>query len=211
MILVDKDIKAGIADGSIVFDPYDPSRVGTNSYDVTLAKTLLVYGRMRADMHRLALYKVSEYEPLTELDCKVEPPTVEIEIPRDGYVLEPGQLYLASTMEYTEAHNTVPFLEGKSSLGRLGLNIHVTAGKGDVNYRNYWTMELTVVHRLRVYAGMPIGQVFFHQITQLPEVDYSSKSSQKYSAPGEKSGNPKPGASKMYKNFSDGVALPRGK
>jgi dCTP deaminase len=91
-------------------------------------------------------------------------------------------------------------MEGKSSLGRLGLSIHVTAGKGDVFFKGFWTAELTTVHPLRVYAGMPIGQLIYHAISSAPDVDYAAKPSQKYA----QSDDPKPIASRMYKNFPDG-------
>ena len=66
-----------------------------------------------------------------------------------------------STLEYTETRRFVPFLEGKSSVGRLGIDIHATAGKGDVGFCNHWTLEISVSQPVRVYAGMPIGQLIY--------------------------------------------------
>ena len=82
------------------------------------------------------------------------------EITKEGFVLQPGVLYLGVTEEYTETHNAVPFLEGKSSIGRLGIDIHATAGKGDVGFCNTWTLEISCVHPVRVYPGMPIDNSF---------------------------------------------------
>lgn len=90
--------------------------------------------------------------------------------------------------DYTVVHN--------SSLGRLGMSIHVTAGKGDVGFCNHWTMEITVVYPLIVYAGMPVGQLIWHEVTQPPEVAYGDKASAKYQG---RDSRPRP--SEMYKNF----------
>lgn len=186
MILTYKDIEDHMATGSIVVTPFNPEALGTNSYDVHLARTLLTY--------------TEGADPIL-LDCKKQPKTYEYTITDAGFVLRPGKLYLACTQEYTETHQHIPFLEGKSSLGRLGLNIHVTAGKGDVGFCGHWTMEMTVVHPLRIYAGMPIGQLIYHSISSLPEIDYAAKASQKYAAQHTHSDDPKPVASRMYRNF----------
>jgi dCTP deaminase len=119
-------------------------------------------------------------------------------------VLVPGELYLGVTVEYTETHRHVPFLEGKSSGGRLGLSIHATAGKGDVGFCGHWTLEITVARPLRVYARMPIGQLIYHTVSSQPIVSYDRKHTQKYSARserGERSEDPAPVASRMHLNF----------
>ncbi len=88
----------------------------------------------------------------------------EFEIPEEGFVLEPNTLYLGVTAEYTESHAHVPFLEGKSSTGRLGIDIHATAGKGDVGFCNAWTLEISCIQPVRIYAGMPIGQLIYFAV-----------------------------------------------
>ena len=100
MILTDVQILESIENGEIVIEPYDRKSLGTNSYDVHLGKYMAVY---------------------TEdvLDAKKHNPIKEIIIPEEGYVIQPGTLYLGVTEEYTETHASVPFLEGKSSVGRL--------------------------------------------------------------------------------------------
>jgi len=110
MILTDEQILESIENKEIVIDPYDRACLGTNSYDVHLGSTLAVY-----------IDKV--------LDAKKHNKIREIEIGEEGFVIQPGVLYLGVTSEYTETHNSVPFLEGKSSIGRLGIDIHATAGK----------------------------------------------------------------------------------
>lgn len=176
MILSDKKILQEIADGTIVIDPFDPTCLGTNSYDVHLGKWLAVYDDEVLDARR--------HNTITYL-----------EIGEDGFVLQPGTLYLGVTEEYTETHASVPFLEGKSSIGRLGIDIHATAGKGDVGFCNTWTLEISCVHPVRVYKGMPIGQLIYFAVEGDVENYYNKKSSAKYI---ERTN--KPVESMMFKN-----------
>lgn len=161
MILSDKKILEAIEAKQIVIEPFDRSCLGTNSYDVHLGKNL-------------ALYKNQI------LDAKKHNEVDHFEIPAEGYVLEPGTLYLGVTEEYTETHNSVPFLEGKSSVGRLGIDIHATAGKGDVGFCNTWTLEISVTQKVRVYAGMPIGQLIYFMVEGDIENYYNKKKNAKY-------------------------------
>ena len=81
-----------------------------------------------------------------------------LKIPKEGLLLQPGTLYLGRTLEYTETHGMVPMLEGRSSVGRLGLFVHVTAGFGDIGFCGYWTLEMFAVQPVRIYAGVAICQ-----------------------------------------------------
>jgi len=161
MILTDKRILEEIENGNIVIEPYDRKCLGTNSYDVHLGKHLATY---KSDV----------------LDAKKHNEVTHFEIGEEGFVLQPGTLYLGVTVEYTETHNTVPFLEGKSSIGRLGIDIHATAGKGDVGFCNTWTLEISCVHPVRVYAGMPIGQLIYFCVDGEIENYYNKKQNAKY-------------------------------
>ena len=161
MILSDVKILEGIENGEIIIEPFDREKLGTNSYDVHLSKHLAVYKE-------------------NELDAKIHNQVDHFEIPSDGFVLLPGELYLGVTEEYTETHNAVPFLEGKSSIGRLGIDIHATAGKGDVGFCNTWTLEISCVKPVRVYGGMPIGQLIYFQVQGEIERMYNTKSNAKY-------------------------------
>jgi len=176
MILSDKKILEGIAKKEIIIEPYDRQFLGTNSYDVHLGKYLAVYKD-----HVLDAKKHNEID--------------EIEIPEEGFVLQPGTLYLGVTEEYTETHNSVPFLEGKSSIGRLGIDIHATAGKGDVGFCNTWTLEISCVQPVRVYAGMPIGQLIYFAVEGDIENYYNKKAGAKYNQR-----TIKPVESMMWKN-----------
>jgi dCTP deaminase len=115
-----------------------------------------------------------------ELDAKTHNKINHFEIPEEGFVLQPGVLYLGVTEEYTETHHAVPFLEGKSSIGRLGIDIHATAGKGDVGFCNSWTLEISCVQPVRVYAGMPIGQLIYFAVEGDISNYYNKKQNAKY-------------------------------
>ena len=183
MILSDVEILEEMKLGTIKIEPFHPHCMGTNSYDVHLGKTLAIY--------------VDE-----ELDAKKHNKIEKFVIPPEGYVLQPSVFYLGVTLEYTETHAHVPFLEGKSSTGRLGIDIHATAGKGDVGFCNYWTLEISVKKPVRVYAGMPIGQLIYFVVHGEVKVLYHTKANAKYNARA-----PEPVESMMWKN----VNSPNGK
>lgn len=176
MILSDKGILNEMEKGNIVIEPFDHESLGTNSYDVHLGSYLAIYNE-------------------AVLDAKQHNTIREFRIPESGFRLEPGDLYLGVTQEYTETHNRVPFLEGKSSAGRLGIFIHATAGKGDVGYCNTWTLEITVAKPVIVYAGMPIGQLIYFEVDGEVGTYYHNKKSAKYNERANR-----PIESRMYKN-----------
>jgi len=176
MILADSEILAQIDSGDIVIEPYDRECLGTNSYDVHLSKHLATY------KNRV-------------LDAREHNEIEHFEIPAEGFVLEPQINYLGSTVEYTESHKAVPFLEGKSSVGRLGMDIHATAGKGDVGFCNHWTLEISVKQPVRVYERMPVGQLIYFLVEGEVLVPYSDKKSAKYNKR-----TPLPVESMMYRN-----------
>jgi len=140
---------------NIRIDPFDPSRLNPNSYNLTLHDELMVYEEVVLDMARANRVR-------------------RISIPEEGLVLGPSQLYLGRTVERTETHNLVPMIEGRSSVGRLGLFVHVTAGFGDVGFSGFWTLEMFAVQPVRIYAHVPICQIFYHQI-EGPVTEYTSK------------------------------------
>ena len=176
MILSDKIILEEIEKGNIIIEPFQKDCLGTNSYDVHLGKYLATY-RNRV------------------LDSKAHNEIDHFEIPKDGFVLQPNTLYLGVTLEYTETHRHVPFLEGKSSTGRLGIDIHATAGKGDVGFCNTWTLEISCAQPVRIYAGMPIGQLIYFVVEGDVETMYNTKANAKYNTK-----TTKPVESMMWKN-----------
>ena len=177
MILSDNEILNEIKKGTLKVEPFRRECLGSNSYDVHLGKTLAIY----------------EDEIL---DSRKHNKARFFEIPEEGFVLQPDTLYLGVTEEYTETHAHVPFLEGKSSVGRLGIDIHATAGKGDVGFCNYWTLEISVKQPVRVYAGMPIGQLIYFELRGECLQPYNIKKSAKYN---DKAALPR--ESMMFKNF----------
>ncbi len=185
MILSDTKIRAALREGKIVIRPFRPECLGTNSYDVHLGPYLAVYDA-------------------PALDARAPNSVRESRIPKEGFVLLPGQLYLGVTEEYTETHGYVPFLEGKSSVGRLGIDIHSTAGKGDEGFCNYWTLEMSVKLPVRIYAGMPVGQLIYFEISGPVARSYSAKRSAKYR---RVSAHPTP--SRMHLNFGSATRRAR--
>jgi dCTP deaminase len=184
--LTDRDILTYVKSGHIKINPFDLKALGTNSYDVHLADTLLTY-----------VIEPDEAGVRT-LDCRKSNTTIEHNIGPEGFVLRPGVLYLASTVEYTESREHVPHINGKSSLGRLGLMVHITAGTGDVGFCGHWTLELAVIEPLRVYAGMPVAQLMWDTIHSPPIIPYGKKKTAKYTD----ATKPVPQSSRMHRNFS---------
>ncbi|MBK7678221.1 MAG: dCTP deaminase [Chitinophagaceae bacterium] len=190
MILSDTRILEEIEKGTIKVVPYDRECLGSNSYDVHLGKTLATYKEHMIDAKK---HNQIDY----------------FEIPDEGIVLYPHIFYLGVTEEYTETHAHVPFLEGKSSTGRLGIDIHATAGKGDVGFCGNWTLEISVKQPVKVYKGMPIPpprpgrrlpwiSAIYHwdfPVEGEIEISYDKKKGSKYSNQPDK-----PVESMMWKN-----------
>lgn len=156
MILSGKEIKRHIGK-DILIEPYDENKINPNSYNLTLHNELLVYDN-------------------NELDMKKLNPVSKIIIPQEGLLLEPHKLYLGRTVEHTNTNRFVPMLEGRSSTGRLGLFIHVTAGFGDIGFSGFWTLEIFCVQPIRIYPNVEICQIYYHDIVG----DYDLYSSGKY-------------------------------
>ena len=144
MILSGKEIESRIND-EIIIDPFDKNRINPNSYNLSLHNELIMYKNSLLDMKK---------------DNEVE----KLKIPSNGLVLEANRLYLGRTVEYTETKNLVPMLEGRSSIGRLGLFVHVTAGFGDVGFKGFWTLEIFCIQPIKIYPNVEICQVYYHTI-----------------------------------------------
>lgn len=157
MILSGLTIKEMQKTGLITIDPFNEKQLNPNSYNLKLHSDMLVYDFD----YTCILEGISKPDPL---DPKTENKTKKLIIPKEGLVLQPGTLYLAKTIEHTETPNLVPVLEGRSSIGRLGLFVHVTAGFGDVGYKGQWTLELTCIHPVKVYTGLELCQISYHTI-----------------------------------------------
>jgi dCTP deaminase len=156
MVLSGHEIRRQLG-GNIIIDPFQESRLNPNSYNLTLHDELMVYEEVVLDMRKANRVR-------------------RMSIPREGLSLQPNRLYLGRTVERTETHNLVPMIEGRSSIGRLGLFVHVTAGFGDVGFCGYWTLEMFAVQPVRIYAGVAICQIFYHDI----HGDFTEYKSDKY-------------------------------
>jgi dCTP deaminase len=173
MLLSGEEIKKNLGT-NILIQPYRDSQLNPNSYNLRLSDELMVYDT-------------------DTLDMKKDNPVRRLTIPPEGLVLQPGTLYLGRTEEYTKTDKFVPMLEGRSSVGRLGLFVHVTAGFGDVGFSGYWTLEMHCIHPIRIYAGVEICQIYYHTI----QGEYAAYDSGKYQ------NNTGVQPSMLWKDFTD--------
>lgn len=174
MILTGNEIRQRMAAGDIIIHPYNDQQLGPNSYNLCLSNKILIYTE-------------------AVLDPRRNNRTREITIPPEGYVLKPGRVYIASTEEWTETRNLVPMLIGRSSVGRLGLAVHVTAGFGDIGFRGRWTLELAATEPVRIYPGMEICQIYYHTVQGQILAEYR----------GKYVGQEAPTASRLYQEMGD--------
>ena len=174
MILSGKEIHQQVENGTISIDPFNSGQLNPNSYNLRLHSDLLVYN---SDV----------------LDMKEKNSTSPLTIPDEGLLLEPQKLYLGRTIERTATDKYVPMLEGRSSVGRLGLFIHITAGFGDIGFDGFWTLEIFCVQPIKIYANLEICQIFYHII----DGDYDLYRSKKYQS------NRGVQPSMLYKDFEE--------
>ena len=156
MILSGLEIEKNLGK-NIIIEPFNRSQLNSNSYNVRLHNKLLIYKEKTLDM-------------------KKPNGTKEIIISEKGYKLEPNELYLGRTLEYTTTKNFVPMIEGRSSIGRLGIFIHITAGFGDVGFSGYWTLEIFCIKPIIIYPNVEIAQLYYHTI----DGEYEEYNSSKY-------------------------------
>ncbi len=142
MILTGNEIKKKVEEKEIIIEPFDEKALNPNSINFRLGDKLKVYKNY-------------------VLDPKQKQETEIIEIGDEGYVLEADKIYLGCTMEKMGSEKYVPIMSGRSSTGRLGLFVHITADLIDIGSINHWTLQMHAVQPVRVYKGMPIGQVTF--------------------------------------------------
>jgi len=189
MVLTGLEILAQVNAGSIYIDDFDMKRLNPNSYNLRLHNELKVYDMLQIGTE---CYRDPKYHGIATLDMKKKNPMRAIIIPDEGLTLVPGELYLGRTMERTKTVGYCPQIEGRSSIGRLGIDIHKTAGWGDDGFDNFWTLEITVVHPVRVYPFVEICQIIYMKTYG----DASMKYKGKYQATGQID------TSKLYEEFS---------
>lgn len=159
-ILTGQAIEREVVLGSIEIEPFDTRCINPVSVDLHLGENVAVYGGLvYAQAGRVMPLDYSESEIL---DARKDNSVTRFKIPEEGEVLTPGVLYLMHTLERVHTKHFVPVLDGKSSIGRLGIKVHETAGYGDPGFDGQYTLEVTCVHPVRVYAGMRFCQMRFH-------------------------------------------------
>ena len=185
MVLSDRTISRLLAEGAIEIDPYDPTLLQPSSVDVRVDRYFRVF-------HNARYPYIDVREPQEDL-------TELVEIDDEPFILHPGEFVLGSTLERIRLpDDLVARLEGKSSLGRLGLLIHSTAGFIDPGWDGHVTLELSNVANLpiTIYYGMKIGQLSFVQLTEPAEHPYGTgELGSKYQ------GQMGPTPSRYWKNF----------
>jgi dCTP deaminase len=186
MLMSDRDIRASIEAGQIGLDPLEMGLLQPSSIDVRLDRFFRLF-----DNHKYAFIDPAEQQD--ELTRLIEVDSSE------PFILHPGEFVLGSTYEFVTLPDDVAArLEGKSSLGRLGLLTHSTAGFVDPGFKGHVTLELSNVATLpiKLWPGMKIGQLCFFKLTSPSEHPYGSE---KYAS--RYQGQRGPTASRSYKNF----------
>ena len=175
-ILTGAEIRKRIQEGRIEISPFDEENLGANSYDIALGETVL-----RVISREVRIGKKTE--------------TVEIGHYTDGcFLLRPGEFYLGVTKEFVAAYDSIPMLEGRSSYARLGLEVHRSAGFGDIGFANHWTLELAVKKQMLIKPGEKIAQIYFQQAVGSIDLQYTDRKSSHYIEI-----NKLPGISSIYK------------
>jgi len=202
-VLLGSTIIEEVKAGKIIIDPFIEENVGPNSVDVTLSNKLLTYVPCKVIKDENGNNIVERIlSPWGEnfIDMAEDNEVYGLEIPEDGLVLQPGILYLGSTNEKAGSDYFVPMYEGRSSMARLGIQSHLSAGFGDIFFKSNWTLEITVVHPTKIYPNSRFGQVYFHEVNDLAR-EMLVKDSRFYN--GKYTNQPGPQKSKSYLDFKD--------
>jgi len=174
MVLTGLEIIKQVEFGNIGISDFDKKRVNPNSYNLRLHNELKIYTNSLLDMK-----KKNDVESII--------------IHEEGIILFPNILYLGRTMERTRTNGFVPQIEGRSSIARLGIDVHKTAGWGDDGFDNYWTLEIVVTHPVRIYPFVDFCQIIYMKTF--------GDASMKYNGKYQNTGNID--VSKIYEEFKD--------
>lgn len=160
-MLTGSEIARQVEEGNICIRPFDPGKLNPNSYNLVLDDTLKVYAAYAKTLE--SYERVSEPDVCYyALDVRRLEKTIDVVIDEDkGLTLYPGILYLGCTKEFTSTDKFIPVIEGRSSVARLGMQVHMTAGFGDIGFAGQWTLEITVVHPLTIYRNMAVCQIAY--------------------------------------------------
>jgi len=201
-ILVGTEIIDEYNNGKIIINPFNEKHIGPNSIDVTLSNILVTYTSVKIGYQKnLGYVVIPDVDPSsTILDMASENKFYTIEIPEEGLVIQPNILYLGATNEACGSDFYVPMYEGRSSMARLGIQSHLSAGFGDIFFKSNWTLEITVVHPTKIYPNRRIGQVYFHNVNEDIRkglIDAGKEYQGKYTS------QPKPQISKSFMDFDN--------
>ena len=188
MVLTKDDIIKAIENGDIVIDPLRLDKVQVNSVDLHLSPYIITLEGKHEDYMD---------NPYGIIDVRFPPDLTYKEIGADGLILWPNRVYLGSTIERTKTPKHVPIMHGKSSIARLGISVH-DAGFGDIGFKGHWTLELSVKQPVRIYAGIPICQLSFHEPKSLPTTNYMELKTSSYTTAWN---DPKPQPSKLWQKL----------
>lgn len=195
MVLTGLEIINQVNLGNIFISDFDKKRVNPNSYNLRLHNELKVYNKVTAPEH-LGTAQVPQGHDYI-LDMKKQNETTTIVIPEEGLILYPNILYLGRTLEMTRTNGFVPQIEGRSSIARLGIDIHKTAGWGDDGFENYWTLEIVVTHPVKIYPFVEFCQIIYMKTF--------GDNSMKYKGKYQKTNNID--VSKIYEEFCNPIEL----
>ena len=173
MILTASAIQKAVQSGTIEIDPFDPSQLNPNSYNMRLGGQLAAYlpngpvpdeylaDGPTWDVVFRSRFREGKSLPPATLAWGDKNPVLRLDIPKEGVVIHPHKLYLGYTQERTASNHYVPILDGRSSGARLGIAVHITGGFGDLGFNGNWTLEIRVVEPVRIYADSCICQIRF--------------------------------------------------
>lgn len=142
MLLSGEEIRRRQNDHELRIEPFNDDQINPNSYNLSLHNELLIYEEVVLDAGAPNRYR-------------------RIEIPPEGFILQPGMLYLGRTVEFTRTHGFVPMIQGRSSLGRLGIVINAGGAIGDAGYEGTWTLEMYCIQPVRIYPNMKVCQIYY--------------------------------------------------
>ena len=196
MPLTASEIVRQMSAGRIVIDPFCDAQLNPNSYNVRIGDELGVY--IPADTPGVEpmvkeCFALDLPLPATRLDCRKDNPLIYLTMLEKGALLHPGKLYLGATVERTETPYHVPVIDGRSSLARLGVKVHVTGGFGDIGFKGNWTLEIEVTEPVRIYPFMQFAQIGFHEPVGSIDKTYD----------GKYQGHTRPTPSRIHKEIPD--------
>lgn len=155
-------IAEDVKEGRISIEPYDPTNLNPNSYNLTIGNTCKILD-LNCETVINPFIDISQFNieaTYRYIDTAKPIQYTDIEIPEEGLILRPGELYLIATNETIGTDCYIPMITGRSSMGRIGVSVHQEAGFGDIGYHGKWTLQVTVVKPVKIYPNMKIAQMY---------------------------------------------------